>query len=525
MTEEITSRLASIGGLGVISRTSSVQYARTTKSTKQIGAELEVDYVLEGSVRWERGAGNASRVRVTPQLIRVADDTHLWADRYDREMKDVFAVQSEIAEQVVQKLGLAMGQPERQAAVVGQPTQNLDAYEIYLRGKALFESPASEAADEKKAIGMMEQAVQLDPKFAVAWAKLSKAHSSLYHDRVDYTEERLARARECADRALALQPDLREGHLALGYYYYWGRSDYAQALEELKRAAAGRDDDPEILESMGYVTRRQGRWEDSIAMLERAFALNPRNPLLADGIVDSYRIMRRYPEALRFSDIAISLAPDAYGYRVERIFLQVEMDGNTRAAWETVKGLDRHTFPPLPGIESALYEFDGRFKESLAALSEWPQEVLDIEIQYVPKPLFVGMDYLAMNDRTSARAACELARQVLEKAIAGSPRDARMRLSLGKAFACLGRKDEAVREARLAADITPVSNDAIDGPFYQEGLAQVYAMVGETDAALDLLEKNLSFPSGTSVHMLKLDPVWKPLWNLPRFQKLMEKYS
>ena len=524
MTEEITSRLASVAGLGVISRTSAVQYAKTGKTTKEIGAELDVDYVLEGSVRWERGAGKTSRVRVTPQLIRVADDTHLWADRYDREMKDIFAVQSEIAEQVVEKLGVAMGQPERQA-LGGQPTQSLDAYQVYLRGKARFDSPAATPVDQKQAIELLQQAVGLDPKFALAWAVLSKAHSAIYHYRVDFTEERLAKARECADRALALQPDLLEGRLALGYYYYWGRKDYGQALEEFKRAAAVHPDDPEILESMAYVARRQGHWDESIAAMEKAFALNPRNLDLAGQMSGTYESLRRYPEALKFADIAIAMAPDASPLYLATLFLQVEADGNTRAARETLKKIDPRQIPQIPAIESYLDMLDGRYKEALDRIAAFPDEVLDVPDAYQPKALMTGHVYLAMNDRPRALVACESARQFLEKAIAASPRDARMRSAHGMALACLGRKDEAVREARLAADMVTIASDAIDGPHYLEALAQVYAMVGESEAALDLLDRLLAMPGGTSVNLLAIDPLWKPLRDLPRFRKLMEKYG
>lgn len=524
MTEEITSRLASVSGLGVISRTSAVQYAKTGKTTKQIGQELGVDYVLEGTVRWERGASRSSRVRVTPQLIRVADDTHLWADRYDREMKDIFKVQSEIAEQVVDKLGIAVRQPERQA-IGAQPTQNLDAYQVYLRGKALLDSPRTDREVTKEAVQMLEQAVQLDPKFALAWAALSKAHSSVYHERVDFTEERLAKARECADRALTLQPDLHEGHLALGYYYYWGRRDYGQALEEFKLAAGSREDDPEILEAIAYVGRRQGHWDESIAAMEKAFALNPRNVVLAVNMSGSYQSLRLYPEALRFIDIAISLAPDAAELHLPKAFLQVEANGNTRAARETLRKINRRDFPELPAAESCLDSLDGRFKEALDGLAEYPRDVLEVQSVYRPKPLMVGFVYLAMNDRTRARIACESARQVLEKEIAKSPRDARMRSALGMALACVGRKDEAVREARQAADISPVSSDAMDGPFFLESLARVYVMVGDYDAAIDLLDRLLAMPAGGSVTFLKLDPVYAPLRKLPRFQKLVEKYG
>ncbi len=524
MTEEITSRLASMSGLGVISRTSAVQYAKTGKTTRQIGQELGVDYVLEGSVRWDRGAGRSSRVRVTPELIRVADDTHLWADRYDREMKDIFAVQSEIAEQVVQKLGVAVPRPGRQA-IDAQPTENLDAYQIYLRGKDYLDASSESWEGPGKAVETLGKAVELDPGFALAWAALSKAHSAMYHFRRDYTEERLAKARECADKALSLNRDLREGHLALGYYYYWGRLDYEQALQEFSLAAGGREGDAEILEAVGYIRRRQGHWDDAIANLEKAFSLNPRNSSLAGQLAGAYGTLRRYAEAIRFMDIAISLSPDADLLYLEKSIYQVAADGNTRAARETLRRAAQHDAPELRWQEVYFDILDGRYREALDRLRRIPSNVLETPVAYLPKPLLVGLTYLASDDGARAREACESARQVLAKEVVTRPRDPRVRSALGIALGCLGRKEEAVREARLAVDISPISRDALDGPEFLLGLARVYTMVGESDAAFDLLDRLLSMPSDTCVSFLKLDPVWAPLRKSPRFQKLMEKYG
>jgi len=523
VTEEITSRLASASGLGVISRTSAVQYAKTSKTTKQIGAELGVDYVLAGTVRWQRGAAGASRVRVTPQLVRVADDTQLWGDRYDRDMKDIFTVQSEIAQQVVDKLGLAMGQTGGQPAGA-QPTQNLDAYQLYLRGKDKVRSSRSDRDAEMQGVDLLEQAVRLDPRFAQGWAALSYGHSHVYHDRYDYNEERLAKARECADKALALQPGLREGHLALGYYYYWGRGDYAQAREEFKAAAGNHEDDAEALQAMAYVMRRQGLWDESVAAMEKAFALNPRDVALVSNLGAAYESLRRYPEALRFADTAIALAPDAPALYLSKIFVQLDV-GDTRAARETLKKIDRKVFPERSAVESFLDGLDGNYRGALERLAEYPREALENPSFYRPKSLVAGYIYLAMNDRARAQASCETARQMLDKEIVKNPHDARMHSALGQALACLGRKDEAVREARLGADIVPVSSDALDGPTYLETLAMIYATVGERDAACDLLEKLLAMPSGSSVDMLRLDPIWMPLRGFPRFQKLLERHG
>jgi len=508
----------------VISRTSAVQYAGTTKSTRQIGAELGVDYVLAGTVRWDRSSSGPSRVRVTPQLVRVADDTQLWGDRYDREMKDIFTVQSEIAEQVVDKLGLAVVRPESPADGA-QPTQNLDAYQAYLRAKSQSHSAEMVRETHQQVVDLLEQAVRLDPSFALAWSELSKAHTLGYHYRFDFSEERLARARECADKALALQPGLREGHLALGYYYYQGRRDYAQALEEFRIAAGGRENDPDILEAVAYIQRRQGRWDESVAALEKAFSLNPRNLDLVANLSGTYQSLRRYPDALRLMDVAISLGQNSPWLLLTKTFIQMEADGNTRAARETLKGIDRRTFPDLPGVEAFLDMMDGRYQEALHQMALYPHDVLDTQDLYDPKSLIVGSIYLAMNDVPRARASCESARQRLEKDIAKNPRDARMRSALSRALACLGRKDEAVREARLAADLAPVSGDALDGPKYLVNLAQVYTMVGDAEAAIDLLEKLLAMPAGASVGMLRLDPTWAPLRGHPRFQRLIEKHG
>jgi TolB-like protein/tetratricopeptide (TPR) repeat protein/predicted Ser/Thr protein kinase len=524
MTEEISSRLASVNGLGVISRTSAMQYAKTTKTTKQIGEELGVDYVLAGTVRWDRGAGRTSRVRVTPQLVRVADDTQLWGDRYDREMKDIFSVQSEIAGQVVDKLGLAMRKPGGAEAGV-PPTQNLEAYQLYLRGKAEVSGLVSSRDVTMHGVAALEQAVRLDPRFAQGWAMLSYAHSSLYHFRYDYTEERLSKARECADKALSLQRDLREGHRALGYYYYWGRGDYAQALQELQSAAGSGGDDAESVEAMAFVMRRQGRFDEALAAMERAYALNPREVELIDAMRETYEILRRYQEAVHYSDLALSLEPKAAGPLVGRVFLQLEIDGNTRVARQFLARVDRADFPELPGIEGFFDAMDGRFKDSIEKYQAIPMEVIENQSFYRPKALSIGLGYLVMDDRARAQAPCEAARQLLDKAIAGSPRDPRMRAALGMALACLGRKEEAIREARLAADLVPVSTDALDGPLFQEWLARVDANVGELDAACDIIDKLLATPSGSHAKVLKLDPEWSPLWKFPRFQKLMEKYG
>ena len=524
ITEEISSRLASVAGLGVISRTSAAQYAKTGKTTKQIGAELGVDYVLDGSVRWEHGQKGSSRVRVTPQLVRVSDETQLWGDRYDRDMKDIFAVQSEIAEEVVGKLGLAIEGGSGPSEAGAPPTSNLDAYQAYLKGKADNGLPDSDAPTQRRSLNFLEQAVSLDPKFALAWAELSRGHTSMYHFRFDYDEARLAKARECADRALVLQPDLRQGHLALGYYYYQGRKDYAQAVEEFRKAAATNADDPDAVEAMAYVLRRQGRWDEALALMEKAYSLNPRSVGLVTSLASTYGSMRRYPEALRYQDMAIALTGGHSGAIASRMFFELQADGNTARARQTLARIDRSDFPELPGLLGHLEYLDRHYEKSLELVSEFPHAALDVQVLYRPKPLIAALTYLAMGDRRRATERCEEARRILESQVAKNPRDPRCHASLGQALACLGRKEEALREARLATDIIPISADAVEGPQYLEDLAWVLVVNGDLAAATELLDRLLATPGSIAPNIVRLDPVYAPLFDYPPFRKVMEKY-
>jgi TolB-like protein len=256
MTEEITARLAGLQQLGVISRTSTLQYKGTTKPIKQIGKELGVDYVLEGSVRWQPGAEGKKLVRITPQLIKVSDDSHVWADVYEEESAEIFRIQSDIAGQVAQALDVTLQGPERRS-LEAKPTENLEAYDYYLRGNDYADrSPDTE--QQRLAVEMFRKAVAVDPAFAGAWARLSKSLTRLYFNLDDPSPQRLADAKEAADTALRLAPDLPEAHLALGYYYYWGLRDYDRALQEFAIARKGQPSNAELEEAAGFVQRRQG---------------------------------------------------------------------------------------------------------------------------------------------------------------------------------------------------------------------------------------------------------------------------
>jgi len=279
LTEEITSRLAGLRGLGVISRTSTLRYKSERPALQQIGRELGVEYVLEGTVRWEHRDDGTSRVLVTPQLIRVADDTHLWTDRYTRDLAEIFAVQADIASEVARELDVTLLERER-TTLAAHPTENLEAYQAYLRGLQALKNPNSREADFLAAETEFERAIVLDPGFTMAHVRLGEAHCELVFWAYDRSEARVGKAAAALERAAALEPDLPEVHRGLGSYYYMVHKDLDRALTEFAIAGEGLPNDPELLESTAYIMRRQGRFTEAIAELNRAAGLDPRNAWL-----------------------------------------------------------------------------------------------------------------------------------------------------------------------------------------------------------------------------------------------------
>src|SRR3989454_11641518 len=330
ITEELTARLGSLQELGVIARTTAVQYKSTAKTIRQIGQELGVDYALEGTVRWERVAGGSSRVRVSPQLIRVSDATHLWAHVYDEVLAGVFDVQSGIAQQVVTALDVTLGEGERQT-LEAKPTANLAAYDAFLRGNEYY-NRGYEESSWRIAVGMYQEAIKLDPRFAQAYAQLSIVHSGLFWFYFDRTEARVAEASRAAQQALQLQPDLAAAHLALGYYHYWGHLDYDRALQQFALVQAREPNNSDVLSAMAFVQRRQGKWAAALANLTKAIELDPRSKTLAFEVGLTCYLIRRYPEAERYLDRAIELAPEWSEPYSDRARLYLSWEGNTEKA-------------------------------------------------------------------------------------------------------------------------------------------------------------------------------------------------
>ena len=523
ITEEITSRLAALHGLGVISRSSAIRYKKTDKAIKHIGKELGVDFVLEGTVRWDRSPEGRGRVRVTPQLIRVSDDIHIWSDRYDREIEDIFAVQSDIAAQVIRQLDITLLESE-QRALKTRPTDNLEAYQAYVRGIDYLWKPDETDEQFRLAIQMFERAIELDPNFALAFVGLSEALSYLFFIGYDLTKGNISKAKAAADRVLELQPELPEGHKALGSYYYHCHHDYDRALEELAIAEEGLPNDSRIKSYIGYIKRRQGNLEEAISYLKKAFELDPQAANLPWELGLTYQVLRRYQEAERYFDRSISLSPDqmaSYRTKAKNYQLQGSLE-KARATLEEMPKKTDLTSTRDWHIYWAWQEiYERNYQAALVLLSS------DFVEWFVGEKAYTtGFVYRFMNKPEPARGSFNSARVLLEKEVKKRPDDRWAHSRLGVAYAGLGRKEEAIREGKLGVELYPISKDAFLGPGNVFSLAQIYVMVGEYEEAIDQIEYLLSIPTHwLSVPLLRLDPTWDPLREHPRFKQLLEKHS
>jgi serine/threonine protein kinase/tetratricopeptide (TPR) repeat protein len=526
ITEEITSRLSAIQGVGVISRTSAKHYKESQMTPKQIGEELDVDFVIEGSVRWDRDALGKGRVRVTPRLIRVTDDTQLWSERYDRTIEDIFSVQAEIAEQVAKQLDINVLAPVRET-LRAKPTANLEAYNLFLRARELIYMGWVHSDDQgfEKAIDQLNKAVALDPEFAPAYAQLSIIHSRQYFFGVDRTEQRLTDAKMAVDRALQLQPDLVDARIALAYYYYWGLMDHDQALQIFESVQKSQPNfSPELL---GYIQRRQGKWEDAIATLENAFKLNPRYSQLAYEIGLCYLGLYRYDQAELWFDRSLAINPSRVDPVLGKTTISVLLNGDLSKAREVLKTAPSHKLTDYMWFTLGLFERN--YQDVLDRLHALTYDSFEAQHHLFEKDLAYATVYYSMKDFPKMREHADAARITLERALGIRAGDPRFHSALSLAYAFLDRKQEAIREANRAVALCPVSKDAAFGPYYALNLAKVYAVVNEHEEAVEQLEYILTIPSCeflwqlVTAPCLRFDPIWHSLRGLPRFEQILQE--
>ena len=518
ITDDITTRFASVHGIVVSSRASASSCAKAGWSAHQIAGELGVSFILDGSVRWETDQSRGESLRVNAQLIRATDDTLLWGQSYRTDPTDVVEVGAVIAGDAIQELGVPIRGAE-QRRLAAMPTANPDAYQAYLCGMRYHDLRSREQMG--LAVSMFDRAVKLDPTFAEAFAELSVADSRIYHLGIDTTPDRLAKADQAARRAVELRPDLPEAHLALGAIQQFGRRDFAGALAEYEIAARSLPNDSELLALITDVHRRQGKWTEARREIERVVDLDPANYTALLVLGDTLVRMRAYAEADRAFQRATNLSPDRNDPYLRRFWNDLLWGGNLDRAERVLADT------PLPGDSDALLcrsylEYLRRhFKAAVETLSGVRADAQLGPFRYGSTDLLQCLYLDAAGDRPGATQACSSALAGPEHIEAAGPDEPWIQLGAARAEAALGHKEEAVRLAQRAAAALPISSDAYDGPNCMIQEAEVMARVGEIEPATALLERLLSVPSLVSLAWLRLDPAWDPLRSDARFQDLV----
>ena len=518
--DEILTNLAKIADLKVISRTSVMQYkTEVARNLRKIGEELGVAHVVEGSVQ---RAGN--KVRVNAQLIDARNDAHLWAQTYDRDLADVFAIQSEIAKAIADQLQAKIS-PGEKAAIEKQPTTDLTAHDLYLHAQELFADTTDVIHAKEKlpqAERALNEAVRRDPQFLLAWCLLAKVHGNTYWQGHDHTPARRDLANAAVQTALRLQPDAGEGHLALADYYYHGFRDYERARSELAIARRTLPNNAEVFEYTGYIDRRQGRWEEATRNLERAIELDPRNFFTLQQIALTYSQQSRYPDVVRVYDRALTIVPGDPATRITRARVAFDSRADVKPFQETLATLmaeDPRLAADQDDPDIALCE---RTPAAITRLlKNYPREgVVQFGVN-IPLAYYEGMFARVQGDEAKAKAAFAVARSEVEKTVEKQPDFPAALSFLGIIDAGLGRKEEAIREGRRGCELLPISKDAIDGAVLAVNLAQVYVWTGEKDLAIAQIEAAERVPNQLSYGLLKLHPTWDPLRGDPRFEKIV----
>jgi serine/threonine protein kinase/tetratricopeptide (TPR) repeat protein len=519
LTDEITTRLSSLSGLGVIARSSAKIYKGSKKSIKEMSAELGVDYILMGTVRW-----SGSQVRVSPELIRATTGVQVWAQTMDAPFSDVFTLQSDIASKVASALDIKLLKPEA-ASLEQKLTTNAEAYDYYLRGVGYLERSDLQA-DHESAIRLLERATQLDQQFAAAYAKLSYAHSNMYWFYYDRSEGRLEQSRKTVEKALALNPALSAAHEAMAWYHYHAKLDYANALKEFSAALTLQPNNTDVYYGVAAVFRRQGRIREGIDAFRKAVAGNPRSADLVRQLGETLMLGREYEEADQVYARTIDLAPDLEEAYLERAQNLILWKGDVTAAQKIIDdGLSISTVRQNESIDAIDYTV-ATMREDFSAAERAVRRIkgtgIDNQFVFCPSILFLAHLEELRGAHAKARAYYDSARVTLERRARATPDDARLHSALGITYAGLGRTAEAVNEGERGVALLPAEKEAWRGSFRLGDLAQIYALVGYQDKAIDVLQRLLTIPSEFSATYIRLDPKWKSLRGNKRFEALVK---
>src|SRR5436305_1779593 len=530
--DEIVTRLSKIADLKVISRTSTQHYQTKPRNLAQIAKQLGVANILEGSVQKA-----ADQVRVNVQLINAQTDSHLWADTFDRKLTDIFGVESEIAKRIAESLQAKLTGREEQALAV-KPTNNPEAYDAYLRGLA-FEArnvAAPSAYDRdlvEKAIGFYERAVQLDPNFAIAWARLSRVNADVYFNRFDATTTaRGDAAKRALETAQKLEPSSAETLPALGDYQYWVQHDYGAAKITFGRVGKMLPSSSEIPMALGLIARREGHWDQSIAYWEQALALDPRNLELLNGAAETYSMVRQFPAVLKLCDRALDIKPNDSDFMAAKA-ASYQAQGNLREA--------ARFLPEINWQTSSWYAFDTKFLQ-LRLERNYGEAVRLLQARLAQSryaseqdkgvyQMALAFTQRLAGDSAGAKITSEQARNILERFCRDEPDNIVAAIALSQAYAVMGDKDSALKLAERAIMRLPRAKDAVMGPRSEEHLALIQTMCGENSSAISTLTQLLQTPynswlyytSSISPALLRLDPIWDPLRSDPALLKLCEE--
>ena len=521
--DDVLTNLSKIGDLRVISRTSVMQYRGRPTNLREIGKALGVSNILEGSVR---RSGN--KVRVNVQLIDANTDEHIWANDYDGDVTDVFALQSDLAREIANALQAKLS-PAEKSQMTRKPTENGEAYLAFVQAHDL--SCAMEDLTKlKQSEQLYQRAIELDPNFALALARYSQLESWMVRTH-DASSDHRGKARTLAERALQLQPELPEARLALGFSYYYGANNYEAALKEFEIAKRGLPNEPEVYLAIGAIQRRQGKWAESTANLEKAARLNPKDTWPLHNLALNYQMQRDFDAANKTVDRALQINPQAIGLWEIKVKLAIAEKGDFSVYEQAMEkgksfAVSDEQRLQLIGNEANLLLLQRKYDQLLQLGEKFPDD------SFAAAPGSLAMKYFAigiaqkgLGDDTAARTALVKAKNILEAQLKQKPDDPDLHVGFAKILAWLGEKDAAVAEAKRAVDLRPESKDAFQGPEITEQVAQVYTILGDNARAIELLDALLSRPSEVTLHALKVNPAWDPLRNDAGFQALFAKYA
>ena len=522
--DEIITTLSRISGLRVISRTSTARYNSAPENLPEIGRQLRVSNVLEGSVQKV-----GDRVHINVQLIQADTDAHLWAQSYDRQLTDIFGVEGEVAKSIAESLQATLS-PQEKARVETKPTTNADAYVLYLRARDYQTRPDNLLQDFKSAINLYDQAIKLDPNFALAHARLSATTSQLYHF-YEPTEAWKQKAHAEALESLRLQPNLGEGHLALGLYHYYTQGDYDAALRELALAAEALPNDGDVGLYTAAVQRRAGHLTQALAAYQHAEQIDPRNAITLYDSSQTYFGLRDWRTAAERMDRVLALFPESFNVKIQRAYIEFFWKGSTTPIKAALESLPPN-LDPDGVVTFARWDVSLMNRDVVAAQKALDACQLDTIASQtgfqLPKSYLQACVDLVRGDAAKAHTEFEAARQSIEKIVANSPQDGVRRAQLGLLYAFLGRKEDALREGKRAIELKPITHDVIEGAVVEDFYALTCARLGETDEAISRIERLLTTPfavdyadESITLNDLRQRWEWDPLRNDPRFQKIL----